>query len=106
AIIVDESASCSPCFAGSGDAGLFSHFGEDSVLIVVETVLAVVGDVEVFPSVVVVVADAHALAPSGCGETGFGSDVGEGAVVIVAVEVVGGSLSGGSAFKFGAVDQE
>ena len=72
----------------------------------IEAVLAVVGDVEVFPSVVVVVADADALAPAGCGEAGFRGDVGEGAVVIVAVEVVGGRLPGGKSFELGAIDQE
>ena len=75
-------------------------------LIVVEAVLAVVGDVEVVPSVVVVVADADALAPSGRGKAGFGGDVGESAVVIVAVKVVGGSLSGGKAFELRAVDDK
>src|SRR2546426_11131965 len=72
----------------------------------VEAVLAVIRDVDVFPSVVVVVADAHTLAPSGRGQARSCGDVGEGAVVIVAIEMVGGSFSGGRAFEFGTVDQE
>ena len=65
AIVVDEGASGAPGLAGAGDAGLLGHFGENSVLVVIETILAVVGDVKIFPSVVVVVAHADALAPTG-----------------------------------------
>ena len=75
-------------------------------LIVVEPVLAVVGDVEIFPSVVVVVADANALAPAGCGQTGFGGHVGERAVVIVAIQVIAGTLPGGKSFERRAIHQK
>ena len=65
AIVVDESATRSPSLAGARHARLFCDFGEYAVIVVVELVLAVVGDVEVFPPVVVVIADANALSPSG-----------------------------------------
>ena len=68
------------------------HFGEHSTLVVIEAILAVVGDVEIFPSVVVVVADANALAPAGRGQSGFGGDVGKRSVVIVAIQMIGGRV--------------
>ena len=67
------------------------HFGEDSTLIVIEAILAIVGDVEIFPSVVVIVAGANTLAPARGGQPGFGGDVSECSVVIVAIQMVGGS---------------
>jgi hypothetical protein len=73
---------------------------------VVEAVLAVVGDVEVFPSVVVIVADADALAPAGRGQTRLGGDVGEGAVVIVVIQAVGRALPGGKSFELRAIHQK
>ena len=66
AVVVDERTTGAPGLTGSRDAGFLRNLGEHSVIVVVEPVLAVVGDVEIFPSVVVVVADAHALAPAGC----------------------------------------
>ncbi len=64
AIVVNEGAAASPSLARSADARLVGHIGEDTVIVVVETVLAVVGDVEIFPAVVVVVADTDALSPA------------------------------------------
>jgi hypothetical protein len=58
---------------------------------VVEGIFAVVGDVEIGETVVVVVADGYAdavVAIAGVGEAGFFGDVGEGAVGILAVEAV------------------
>jgi len=66
AVVVHESASSAPGFAGAGDTGFFTDIGERSVsIIVVKHVVAVVGDEEITEAVVVVVADANALAPSG-----------------------------------------
>src|SRR6266566_865695 len=62
--------------------------GEGAVaVVVVEDVFAVVRDVEIFPAVVVVVADAYALAPPGVSQSGSCGDVGESAVMVVAIEV-------------------
>ena len=82
--------------------------GEGAVAVVaVEGVLAVVGDEEVVPAVVVVVADADALPPAGAGEAGFDGDVGEGAVAVVFEEMAGRrSWPFGEAFEAGAVDEE
>jgi len=48
-------------FPDPATPSLFADLGEDSALIVVEPVLPVIRDVEVFPTVVVVVADANTL---------------------------------------------
>ena len=79
------------------EAGFGSDVGEGAVAVVtVEDVLAVVGDEEVVPAVVVVVADAAALSPAAAGEAGFGSDVGEGSVAVVLEEMQMGSCPLGS----------
>ena len=74
---------------GAGDACLFADVGERAVaVVVIQHVFAVVGDVKVGPAVVVVVADADALAPAGVDEAGFFRDVGERAVVIVVIKMI------------------
>ena len=106
AIVVDKRAARAPCLARSRDAGLLGDFGEDAVLVVVEAVLAVVGDVKIFPSVVVVVANANALSPAGRGQAGFGGHVGEGSVMIVAVQMIAGALPGRKPFELRAIHQK
>ena len=64
AIVVNERATAAPRLARSADSSLVGHIGEDAVIVVVEAVLAVIGDVQVFPSIVVVVADANPLSPA------------------------------------------
>src|SRR5580704_14801701 len=88
AVVVDERTTIAPGFAGSRDAGFFAYIGEGSVaVVVIEDVLSVVGDVEIFPAVVVVIADANALAPACVSEARFFCDIGESAVVIVVIEM-------------------
>ena len=66
AIVVDEGAARAPLLAAARGAALLGDFAERAVaLIVEEPVLAVAGDVEIVEAVVVVVADARALAPAG-----------------------------------------
>ena len=77
-----------------------------SAVVAVERVLTVVGDEEIVPAVVVVVADADALSPPGAGEAGLEGDVGEGAVAVVFEEMAGGRLALGEAFEAGAVHEE
>ena len=52
--------------------------------------MAEVSDKQVVPAVVIVVSDTGALAPAGSGQPGFGGDVGEGAVAIIPVKMIGG----------------
>ena len=61
-----------------------ADIGERSVaVVVIQNVFAEVGDEQIIPAVVVVVADADALAPSGVRDAGFQRHVGESAVAIV-----------------------
>jgi len=53
-----------------------------------EAVFAVAGDVDVFESVVVIIANAGSLAPSGGNEASLDGHVGEGAVVVVMKQMV------------------
>jgi len=73
---------------------------------VVENIFSVVGDVEIFEAVVVVVADTHALSPAGVQKAGFLGDVGKGTVVIVVVEVTSLFVGTGKRIESGAVDDE
>src|ERR1700680_4059959 len=95
AVIIDEGAAVAPGFAGASDAGFFTDVGESAVaIVVVEDIFSVIGDVEIFPAIVVVIADANALAPPGVGQAGFLRDIGEGSVVIVVIEMTRGGFSG------------
>ena len=107
AVVVDEGAAIAPGFSGARDTCLFAYVGECSVaVVVIEDVLSVVGDVEIFPPVVVVIADADALAPAGVGEAGFLRDVGESAVVIVVVKMARGRFCGRGRVEACPVDNE
>ena len=106
AIVIDEGTASAPGFAGAGDSGFVADFGEDTFRGCDRGGFAVVGDVKIFPAVVVVIAHADALAPPGGGESGFDGDIREGAVMIVAVEMTGGGFALGSAFESGAIDEE
>ncbi len=106
-IVVHEGAAAAPGFARASDAGFVGDIGEDAVIVVVETVLAVVGDVEIVPAVVVVVTDADALSPAGrAARPAFCGHVGEGAVVIVAIEMVRRSFAALGRFQRRAVHDE
>ena len=75
-------------------------------IVVVETVLAVVSDVEIFPSIVVVVADANALSPTGRCQPSFCSDFGECAVVIVVIQAIRRAFARGKSFQLRAIHQK
>src|SRR5579862_6543691 len=96
AVIVNKCAAHSPGTACSRDARLFAHVGERSVpIVVVQNIFAVVSDVHVLKAVVVVVAHAHTLAPSGRIESSLRSNVRECPVVIVVIEMTGRRGAGG-----------
>jgi hypothetical protein len=109
AVVVDKSAAGAPGFARACDAGFFADVGEGAVaIVVIEDILAVVGYVQILEAVVIVIADADALAPAAVREAGFLGDIGKRAVVIVAVEMIGGSVLYvyGRAFELCTVDDE
>ena len=72
----------------------------------VKAVLAVIGYVQVFPSVVIVVADASSLAPAAGLQSGLCSYVSECSVMIVVVKVIGGSFVRCKPFEVGSIDEE
>ena len=49
AVIINKRAARTPCLARARHASLFGNLGEHAVLVVIQTILAVVSDVEVFP---------------------------------------------------------
>ena len=69
----------------------------------IENILAVVGDEEIVPTVVIVIADANPLSPTGVSEPGPGSDIGESAVTIVAEKMRRGFATCGKALEAPAV---
>src|SRR5580704_5003396 len=76
------------------------------MLVVIQAVLPVCSDVKVFPSVVVVIADADALAPA-CGrQTRLRGYIAEGSIVVVAVKVVGWAFAIGGTFERGSIHEE
>src|SRR4029077_19528559 len=84
AVIVYESAAGIPPLARSRHPGLFAYVSKRAVaIVVVENVLAEISDEQVVETVVVVIADADALAPARMDQSGLGGHVGEAAVTIV-----------------------
>ena len=63
AVIIDKRATAPPCLAGACRPGSLTDFVKNAMLVVVETVLAVVRDVKVFPSIIVVIASTDPLSP-------------------------------------------
>src|SRR5712664_1923829 len=107
AIVIDKGASGSPSLAGTSHAGFVAYIGKRAVAVVaIQNILAVIGDVEVDPAVIVVVTHTNALAPSGVGQPRLFRDVAEGAVMIVAIQMVRRSFSRGESLEFGPIDDE
>ena len=72
----------------------------------IKPILAVVGDVEVLPSIIVVVAHAHPLPPSACRESSLHRHIGESSIVIISVQMIGRGLSPGKSFEGRAIHQK
>src|SRR5882762_7546185 len=85
----------------------FADIRERAVaIVVVQNIFSVVSDVQIFEAVVVVIADAHPLAPAGVCQPGLFGDIGESAVVIVVVEVARRRSGSWQGFQFRAVHDE
>ena len=64
--------------------GLFGHIGKCAVMIVVvQPVFAIVGDINIWPAVVVVIADGHAKTPAVIGDARLGGYVSERPIMVV-----------------------
>ena len=72
----------------------------------IENIFAKISDEKIFETVVVIITDAHSLAPARVGDAGFGGDISEGAVAIVFEEMRSGLLSGREALKARAIHQK
>ena len=108
AVVVHKSAPGPPRLAGTAHSCLVADVAKRAVpVVVVQHILAVVADVQIGVAVVVVVADAHALSPPGMHEPCLLRDIGEGAVVIISIEMIAGrSLAGRRPLKLGAIDDK
>ena len=109
-VVVDPGAAGVPARFGAGleEAGAFGDVGEGAVaIVVIENVLAVVGDEEIVVAVVVVVADAAGLSPAGADvEAGTFGDIGEGAVAIIFEEAAMRLFALRETLEAPAVDEE
>src|SRR5215831_5146749 len=99
AIVIHEGATSAPVFSGTRDPGFFASLREDALTIVVEAILPVVRDVQVFPTIVVVIANADALPPARGTQSGFFRHVGEGPVVVVAIQATSRPFPGGKSIE-------
>ncbi len=107
AVVVDECAARVPARAFARHAGFLADIGESAVaVVVIENVLAEVGDEQIVPAIVVVVADANALSPAGVRDAGLRGHVGESAVAIIAKKMRSRLAAGGKAFQPRAVHEK
>ena len=72
------------------------------MVIVIETIFPEIGNVQIFPTIVIVIARADPLAPSRGQQASLCGDIREGGIMIVVIQVVGGSLFGGKPFERGS----
>src|SRR5260370_1033745 len=106
AVVIDPRASRTPRLPRARHARFFRDLGENAILVVIQAVLPVVSNVQIFPPIVVVIADANPLPPSRGDQPGVNRHIGERPVMIVAVEMVGRSFSLGKAFESRPVNDE
>ncbi len=99
AIIVEKCATRVPTLAVPSHSRLFGDVRERAVaVVVVQNIFPEICHEQVFVTVVVVIPDAYALAPTGMQQTGLRRDVRERAVAIVLEQVRSRSLPGGKTF--------
>src|SRR5215471_16606186 len=86
----------------------FADVGKSSVpVVVIQNVPSVVSHIDIFESIVVVVADAYALSPTGdFSESRFFRNVRESSVVIVVIEMIRRRLLPLQRVKYSAVHDE
>src|SRR5262249_34856799 len=90
AIVIDPRAARAPVSSIAANASPGGHVRKSAIaIVVVENVLAPVGDEQVLESVIVVVADANTHGPTGSEQARLRGYIGEGPVAIVLVEPVG-----------------
>ena len=71
-------------------SGLDRHVGKCPVpVVMVEAIVPVIGDEEIFVPIIVIVSDADSVGPAAAHQSGLRRDIGERAVAIVLVKAVG-----------------
>src|SRR5262249_7301026 len=106
AVIIEKGAACAPLGVLGTQASLRGYVGGRPVaIVVVERVAAPVGDEEIIETVVIVIADAHGLAPSGSRQAGLVGNIAKRSVAVVAQQPVRW-LPSLSRFERSSVDQE
>ena len=98
-VVVDKGTTRAPRCSGTRNSSFFRDLGEDTAVVMVETVLAIVSNVEIFPPVVVVISHANSLAPPGRDQASLRGDIRKGSVMIVVVEMVGRRFICGEALQ-------
>ncbi len=106
-VVVHKGAAGPPSGPVAGQAGFLGYVGERPVaVVVIEDVLSVIGNEEVFEAVVVVVAHADTLSPARPGHPCLLGYVGESPVAVVLEEVAGRFLARREAIQAPAIHQE
>src|SRR5580704_3696676 len=107
AIVIDKRTTGVPTRAPARHTRPLAHVGESPVTIVaIQNILAVISYEQILPPVVVVVADANALAPARVPYSRLGGNVGEGAIAIVTEKMRSGFAARGKAFEPRTIYQE
>src|SRR5690242_2031074 len=105
-VVIAEGSARAPA-AGIVHARLGSYIGESSVAVIVVKHAAIeVGDVDILIAVVVIIAYGHAETPATVIQTGFGTNVAKGAIVVVAVKRHTMAAFGAQIGESGAVHQQ
>ena len=105
-IVVSEGTARAPS-PGVANSGRRSHIAERAVaVVVVEDAATYIGDVDVFPAVIVVVADAHTHAPSAMVQARLCSNIGEGAVAVIVIELAGRTSAAPQIFQSGPIHEK
>ena len=88
-VVIHKSASGTEACVGGKQAGLSGHVGKRSVaVVVIEAILAKVGNEKVFIAVIIEVAHANAVSPAGIHQSRFLRNIRECAVAIVPIQAV------------------
>jgi hypothetical protein len=87
-VVVQKTATCAPTDLFLIKSRLVSHIGERAISVVMEKhVMPPEAAEQVIPSIVVVVANAHACLPTGYPQSRFLCDISKGALAVVLVEM-------------------
>src|SRR5258708_39835456 len=91
-VIISEGGTRPPA-SGVSYSGFRGDIGERAIaIVVVEHAPIEIGNIKVFPAVIVVVADGGAKSPTAMREARLGRHLGESAIAVIVVELAGVAL--------------